>query len=304
MITSRSVNAVLVFILASVSQLLGTIFFGTKVAFGTINGLFNLSVIDSTQKLSIIVCAAMLGAVSWNIITWLFAIPSSSSHALIGGLIGPIVIQYGFGAVNRFGLLFSVLIPLFLSPIIGYIVGTFLFKVSRTLLGNRGRGANTLVKWVQVVSSVLINAFQGSNDAQKGIGVLALLVLSTGTGRLEISQKMIWYSALAISAGLVLGGLKMIRSVGTRIYNVRPLHSMSAQISAASVIVFASLLGFPISGTQVVNSAVMGTGAADRPNAVGWAYAKSMLTAWVVTIPASFALSSLFYFILNYFLGV
>ena len=274
------------------------------MAFGTINGLFNLSVIDSTQKLSIIVCAAMLGAVSWNIITWLFAIPSSSSHALIGGLIGPIVIQYGFGAVNRFGLLFSVLIPLFLSPIIGYIVGTFLFKVSRTLLGNRGRGANTLVKWVQVVSSVLINAFQGSNDAQKGIGVLALLVLSTGTGRLEISQKMIWYSALAISAGLVLGGLKMIRSVGTRIYNVRPLHSMSAQISAASVIVFASLLGFPISGTQVVNSAVMGTGAADRPNAVGWAYAKSMLTAWVVTIPASFALSSLFYFILNYFLGV
>lgn len=299
-ITSRSLNVHVIFVLAFLSQFFGTVFLGTKVAYGTINGLLNLELVGRyPEKVPMAVFAAILAAVVWNVITWISAIPSSSSHALVGGLLGPFLIIFGADAVNGRGLILSVLVPLFTSPMIGYAVGILLFRLCRWSFSRHSVRAGRTLRGTQILTCILINAFQGSNDAQKGIGVLALLALSTGEKRLQTKEGTILLAALALSSGLVLGGLKMIRSVGTRIYGVRPLHSMCSQVSATSVIISASLLGFPISGTQIVNSAIMGVGAADRPNAVGWEYAKSMLTAWVVTIPAAFALSSFFYLILS-----
>lgn len=279
---------------------MGTALGGTKVAYGTINGLLNLELVGrDPDKIPMAVFAAILGAVVWNVITWIFAIPSSSSHALVGGLLGPFLILFGADAVNGRGLIFSVLVPLFISPMIGYTVGIAFFRLCRWFFSRHSVRVGRTLKGTQILTCILINAFQGSNDAQKGIGVFALLALSAGGKGLRTDESTILFAALALSSGLVLGGLKMIRTVGTRIYGVRPLHSMCSQVSASSVIVSASLLGFPISGTQIVNSAIMGVGAADRPNAVGWEYAKSMLKAWAVTIPAAFVLSSLFYLILS-----
>jgi inorganic phosphate transporter, PiT family len=299
-ITSRSLNVYVIFTLAFVSQFLGTVFLGTKVAVNTISSLLNLEQIaKNPQKVSVMICASMLGAIIWNIVTWIFRIPSSSSHAIIGGLIGPFLIEFGTRAIHLDGLIFSVLLPLFTSPLIGYVFGFLIYKINRTYFGKRGIRIKSLFRLSQIITCASINAFQGSNDAQKGVGVLALLLMASSQGNsLNVTNKMLFWSALAISSGLIIGGLKMIKSVGTKIYCVKALHSMSAQVSALTVIGSASVLGFPISGTQIVNSAILGVGAADRPNAVGWEYAKKMLTAWVITIPAALLLSAGFYLIL------
>jgi PiT family inorganic phosphate transporter len=305
-ITSRSLNVYLIFTIAFLSQFLGTLFLGTKVAETTITSLINLEQVrKAPDGLSLMICAAMLGAVLWNIITWVAKIPSSSSHAIIGGLMGPFLVRYGLEGIHLKGIIVSVLLPLFTSPLIGYLFGFLLYKLNQFCLEKLGIRSKNLFRVSHVITCILINAFQGSNDAQKGMGVFALLWLGTATQNNEISvpHNLILWSALAISFGLILGGLKMIKSVGTKIFPVRALHSVSAQMSALAVIGSASLFGFPVSGTQIVNSAILGVGAADRPNAVGWEYAKHMMMTWIITIPSSLLLSVGFYFILSRMIG-
>lgn len=298
-VASRSLNVVLIFILAFLSQFFGTFLLGTKVAKSTVYGLFHVDRIrQDPHAVAAMVCAAVLGAVIWNIITWVAGIPSSSSHAIIGGLMGPFVMHFGFSVINVKGILLSVLLPLFTSPMIGYCFGFFIFKLNEILFGGRSVKIKKLFQGLQISTCILINAFQGSNDAQKGIGILALLlIIHTGAQDFFVPQYIMFFAALTIALGLILGGMKMIKSVGTKIYNVKSLHSVSAQMSSLLVIAMASILGFPVSGTQIVNSSIFGVGAADRPNAVGWLYAKDMLTAWLITIPTSFLISSALYFI-------
>lgn len=305
-ITSRSLNVYAIFTLAFLFQFLGSMFLGTKVAVNTITSLFDLERTGRDPAgIPAVICAAMLGAIIWNIVTWMAKIPSSSSHAIIGGLVGPFLVRYGLEGIRPAGIVFGVLLPLFTSPVIGYVFGFVIFKVNRLCFQNTGVRVKKAFEWSQVATCALINAFQGSNDAQKGMGVIALLLLGTAqSGELAVPDSMIFWSALAISSGLVLGGLKMIKSVGTKIYTVKALHSLSAQTAALAVIGSASALGFPISGTQIVNSSILGVGAADRPNAVGWEYAKSMMKAWVITIPASLALSAGIYLVFDRFLKV
>lgn len=300
-ITSRSLNVYLIFTIAFISQFLGTMFLGTKVAETTIINLINLEQVKRAPGgLSLMVCAAMLGAVLWNIITWVAKIPSSSSHAIIGGLMGPFLVRYGIEGICLKGIIASVLLPLFTSPLIGYVFGFLIYKFNRLCLRKFEIRIKNLFRVSHMITCALINAFQGSNDAQKGMGVLALLwVGASQSSQICVPRNLILWSALAISFGLILGGLKMIKSVGTKIFSVREIHSVSAQMSALAVIGSASLFGFPISGTQIVNSAILGVGAADRPNAVGWEYAKNMMMTWVITIPSSLLLSAGFYFILS-----
>lgn len=304
-VASRSLNVRLIFLLAFLSQFFGTLLLGTKVAQSTVFGLFRMELIAGNPKETAkMLCAAMLGAILWNIVTWIGGIPSSSSHAIIGGLMGPFVMKFGFAVINARGILLSVLLPLFTSPMIGFFFGYLIFKCSETVFGNRSVRIKKLFQGMQISTCVLINAFQGSNDAQKGIGILALLLMvNAGSSVFMVPQGVVPAAAFTIALGLVFGGMKMIRSVGTKIYNVKSLHSMSAQTSALLVIACASVLGFPVSGTQIVNSSILGVGAADRPNAVGWLYAKDMLTAWLVTIPVSFLLSSGFYWAFHYLGG-
>ena len=305
-ITSRSLNVSAIFALAFVFQFLGSLLLGTKVAVNTITSLFDLGKIgEDPAGIPPVVCAAMFGAVVWNIVTWIAKIPSSSSHAMIGGLIGPFLVRYGWEGIRPSGIAFGVLLPLFTSPIVGYVFGFAIFKINRLCFRNAGVGVKKAFEWSQVVTCALINAFQGSNDAQKGMGVVALLLFGTVRGgELTVPDSAVFWSALTISSGLVLGGLKMIKSVGTKIYTVKALHSLSAQTAALAVIGSASVLGLPVSGTQIVNSSILGVGAADRPNAVGWEYAKSMMKAWAITIPASLTLSTGIYIALDRLLKV
>lgn len=300
-IASRSLKPVLIFLLAFLSQFTGVLFLGTKVAKSTIFGLFNIKILQfHSAEIPIMVCAAVLGAIVWNLITWVVRIPSSSSHAIIGGLMGPFVMKYGFSAINGKGIVLSVLMPLFTSPIMGFIIGYWLFSLSQRFLNGCSTRVKKPLQKLQIVTCTLTNAFQGSNDAQKGMGIFGLLIMAqTGNDDFSLPSYIIFFSALIIALGLLIGGSRMIKSVGTKIYNVKALHSMSAQVSSLAVVVVASTLGFPVSGTQIVNSAIFGVGVADGPNAVGWLYAKDMLTAWLITIPASFALSSLFYWIIH-----
>lgn len=300
-IASRSLKPTLIFLLAFLSQFAGVLFLGTKVAKGTIFGLFNMKVLQfHSAEIPTMVCAAVLGAIVWNLITWVASIPSSSSHAIIGGLMGPFVMKYGFSVINGRGIVLSVLIPLFTSPIMGFIIGYWLFRFCHRSLNGYSAHVKKPLQNLQIVTCTITNAFQGSNDAQKGMGIVGLLIMTqTGDYNFSLPSYIILFSAFTIALGLLIGGWRMIKSVGTKIYNVKALHSMSAQVSSLAVVVAASTLGFPVSGTQIVNSAIFGVGAADRPKAVGWLYAKDMLTAWLITIPASFALSSLFYWIIH-----
>ncbi len=300
-ISSRSLGAAFIFILAFFSQFFGTLLLGTKVAQGTIYGLFNVSFVrENSNEIALMISASMLGAIIWDIITWVGGIPSSSSHAVIGGLLGPFIMKFGFSVVNAKGIFLVVLIPLFTSPIIGFFFGYLIFKLNQNIFCGYSVKIKSLLRGLQVSTCILINAFQGSNDAQKGMGILALLLMINGnTSAFVISKNIVLSSALTIALGLVLGGMKMIKSVGTKIYSVKIIHSMSAQTASLFVIVIASVFGFPVSGTQIINSSIFGVGAADRPNAVGWSYAKDMLTAWLITIPFSFLLSSGFYYVFH-----
>ncbi|MCI1965210.1 MAG: inorganic phosphate transporter [Oscillospiraceae bacterium] len=300
-IASRSLNVPFIFALAFFSQFFGTALLGTKVARSTVFGLFRIDpILQSPEETSAMISAAMLGAITWNLITWISKIPSSSSHAIVGGMLGPFVMKFGISVINVKGLLLSVLLPLLTSPIIGFIIGYAIFKLNKVVFGGRSVRIKKLFQKVQVSTCILINAFQGSNDAQKGIGVLALLLMAlSGSSTFRVSQNVMLLSAFTIALGLVLGGMKMIKSVGTKIYNVKSLHSLSAQLSSLFVITTASVMGFPVSGTQIVNSSIFGVGAADRPNAVGWLYAKDMLTAWLITIPTSFLISAGFYWVFH-----
>ncbi|MCI1982468.1 MAG: inorganic phosphate transporter [Oscillospiraceae bacterium] len=298
-VASRSLNVFLVFILAFFSQFLGTLFLGTKVAESMVSGILNLGCVQrSPGGVSAMICASVLGATVWNLLTWVGKIPSSSSHAIVGGLLGPFVLRFGFSVINADGIIFKVFLPLFTSPIIGYGFGYLIFKLNQVCFLGKSIRVKKLFQAVQIATCILINAFQGSNDAQKGMGIAALLLMTTmGGNSLRIPKNIVFLSAFLIAFGLVMGGMKMIKSVGTRIFSVRSLHSVSAQIASMLVVAAASLSGFPVSGTQIVNSSILGVGAADRPNAVGWIYAKNMLVAWFVTIPASFLLSAGFYLV-------
>ena len=291
----------MIFILAFLSQFAGTFFLGTKVARSMVYGLFDVTRIGSDpREAPTIICAAMLGAITWNLVTWVGRIPSSSSHAIIGGLLGPFILKYGFSVINPQGILFRVLFPLFLSPMIGFLFGYIIFRLSERFFKGCNIRVKKLFQGAQVSTCVLLNAFQGSNDAQKAMGIFALLLMTqNGTNRFSLSKGTVLISAFSIALGLLLGGMRMIKSVGTKIYSVKSFHSMCAQAASLVVIGFASVFGFPVSGTQIVNSSIFGVGAADRPNAVGWLYAKNMLIAWLITIPASFLISSGFYMILR-----
>jgi inorganic phosphate transporter, PiT family len=295
-IASRSLNIYFIFFLAFISQLLGTLFLGTKVAMNTAAIVTVSSANADAALFPKLIFASISGALIWNLITWKYKIPSSSSHALVGGLMGPFALQFGLKSINWQSLLAGVVLPLFTSPLIGYVFGYLIYRFNYFFFCRYSIRVKNLFKVFQIITCVLVNAFQGSNDAQKGMGIFVLLlVLSGQSSHMAVPDNIVLIAALSISFGLVLGGVTMIKSVGTKIFGVRTIHSVSAQISSLAVIVSASIMGFPISGTQIVNSSIMGVGAADRPNAVGWLYAKSMLAAWMITIPASFILSALIY---------
>jgi PiT family inorganic phosphate transporter len=250
----------------------------------------------------IIVAAALVGAITWNLITWRAGIPSSSSHALIGGLIGSVIAASGTGALKADGIFSKVLVPLVSSPVIGVLVG-FGFMVVLLNLFQRmhPRKLNDRFRRLQVVSAAFMAFSHGSNDAQKTMGIMTLALIASGAlpHDAPIPLWVILLAASAISLGTAAGGWRIIRTMGQRVVKLDPVHGFAAETTAATIILTASHFGMPVSTTHVISSAIMGVGASDRLSAVRWGVAGNIIVAWILTIPASGAVAWLAWEVLS-----
>jgi inorganic phosphate transporter, PiT family len=244
--------------------------------------------------------AVLFGAITWNLFTWRAGLPSSSSHALIGALIGMGLTAYGIDAV-QWGEVVPVFIALITSPIAGLILAYVVTVVLLNLLRRaRPSQANNVFRRLQIFSSGFVAFSHGANDAQKTMAIITLALFSSGyLSEFAVPTWVALAAALAIGLGTWAGGWRIIRTMGTRIVRMDPVHGFSAQTVAASVIQVATAWGLPVSTTQVVSGAVMGAGATRRFSAVRWGVARRIVWAWVFTIPASAALATLGVLLIN-----
>jgi PiT family inorganic phosphate transporter len=246
-----------------------------------------------------VLVAALVSAIFWNLLTWYLGFPSSSSHALIGGFIGSVVMAAGWSAIQMGGLE-KILIALFASPIVGYVIGYLLLKLIVILSWNATPRINGLFKRGQLLTALALALSHGTNDAQKTMGIITLALVTGGV--LKTFAVPVWVIVLCagmIAAGTAVGGWKLIRTLGGKFYKIRPLDGFTSQLASAVVILSASLVGGPVSTTQVVSSAIMGVGAAERVNKVRWGVAKDIAVAWLLTIPATALVGAGAYWLVN-----
>ena len=252
-----------------------------------------------------IVAAALIGASIWNLITWRLGIPSSSSHALIGGLLGAVIVAVGTSAIIVDGVVGKVILPLAGSPIAG-VIGGFLLMVILLNLFQRAnpRRINERFRRLQVLSAAFMAFSHGSNDAQKTMGIMTLALISAGIlpPDAKVPLWVIVLAASAISFGTAAGGWRIIRTMGQRVVKLDPVHGFAAETTAATIILGASQFGMPVSTTHVISSAIIGVGASDRLSAVRWGVARNIVIAWVLTIPASAIVAALAYVVIAPFL--
>ena len=276
-------------------------FVGAMVSTGvakTIGG----EIVTSPQMVdSTVLIAALFAAIVWNLLTWKIGMPSSSSHALIGGVLGAVTISYGTGAINGNGV-FMIVAGLIGSPVIamfsGYVIMTLLFILFR----NVGRSkVNYISLHIQSLSAAVMAFSHGSNDAQKCMGIITLALLSGGyIGELEVPFLVKIACAFAMCAGTSVGGWRIIRTVGNKIFRLEPVNGLAADINSALTIFTATFLHLPVSTTHVVTGSIMGVGWAKRFRAVHWNVAYSMVGAWVMTIPSTAAVGALVYILIRY----
>ena len=281
--------------MAALCEFIGPFLFGTAVAHTIGKNIVDLSAFD-TKVIDLpvfIIIAMLVGAISWNLITWFFGIPSSSSHALVGGMVGTVLIAYGPDKILWNGLLY-VVASLVLSPLLGLLFGTLFLKATLHLFRNATPGANLFFNRMQILSSIALALSHGANDAQKSMGLITLSLVILGViPTFHIPFWVIFSCAGAIALGTASGGWRIIKTLGTKIYRLRPVHAFCAQTASATVILAAALLGGPVSTTHVVSSSIMGVGAGQRLSAVRWGVAKNIIVAWFITIPASGVISGL-----------
>ena len=253
----------------------------------------------------LVVAAALVGAIVWNLLTWRLGIPSSSSHALIGGLLGASATAVGFSAWQMGGVLGKVIVPLFGSPIAGFAIGFALMVLIFHLFQRaHPKTMNDRFRRLQVLSAAYMAFSHGSNDAQKTMGVMTLALVSAGVlTEFKVPLWVIVLAASAISLGTAAGGWRIIRTMGTKVVKLDPVHGFAAETTAASVIFGASILGMPVSTTHVISSAILGVGSSDRFRAVHWGVARRIGIAWVLTLPASGLVAALAYVVLKPILG-
>lgn len=293
MISSRAFGPRTALGIAAVAEFLGPFLFGVTVA-RTIGD----EIVQSEVLTLTVILSALVGAIIWNLITWYFGIPGSSSHALIGGMVGAVMVGAGFGAI-KLGGLYKVLIALFTSPLIGFIIGFMVTRLIYFFVRNASPRINDFFKNGQLVTALALAFSHGTNDAQKTMGIITLSLLIDGV--LSAFQVPLWViaaSAAAIAIGTSLAGWRLIRTLGGKFYKIRPLHSFATQLSSAGVILAASFFGVPVSTSQVVSSAIIGVGSAERASKVRWSVAEDIITAWLITIPASGLLAAGTYWLL------
>jgi len=274
---------------------------GTAVAKTIASGIAATPSGDAGQ---VVVAAALVGGITWDLVTWRAGIPSSSSHALIGGLMGAAVAAAGIGALNASGIVEKVVVPLVLSPILGIVVGfTVMVVLLNVFRRAHPRRLNGRFRQLQILSAAYMALSHGSNDAQKTMGIVTLALVAGGVlTEPVVPFWVIIMAAAAMAFGTAAGGWRIIRTMGQRVVKLDPVHGFAAETTAATIIVGASVFGMPVSTTHVISSAIMGVGASDRFSAVRWGVAGNIVVAWVLTIPASAAVSWVAWQVLSRFL--
>ena len=293
-ISSRALSPRLAMILTAIAEFCGPFLFGVAVA-KTIG-----SEIVAPELMTLpVLLAALTGAILWNLITRYLGIPSSSSHALIGGLIGAVFAGVGGEFIKLAGVL-KVFAALFLSPVLGLAAG-FLFTRLVYFLGRSATmKINRFFKNTQILTGMSLALSHGANDAQKTMGIITLGLVTTGyLNSFEVPLWVVTISAGAIALGTSIGSWKLIKTLGAKFFRIRPVHGFSTQVASAAVILGAALLGGPVSTTQVVGSTIMGVGAADRVNKVRWGVAGNIVMAWLLTIPTTGVLGGLLFYLFN-----
>jgi len=295
-------------------------FFGTHVAHTIGAGMVSHGAV--TQ---LVILCALLGALSWNLITWYLGLPSSSSHALIGGLLGAAISHAYFNlkqhydlilrmpsfklehpalsVVNGHNVLYKVLIPMIVSPVLGFVIGFLVILILLKIFHKmRPELLNRLFRKLQLFSSGFLAFSHGSNDAQKTMGIITLSLMTFGllknNNTFEIPIWVICSCAMTLSLGTMTGGWRIIKTMSSKVIKMKPIHGFSVELASAGIITAASHFGFPVSTTHIVSTAIMGVGSMVKVSAVKWGIVKNIVVAWVCTIPVCMILSASFYFVL------
>lgn len=249
-----------------------------------------------------VVLAAILGAIVWNLVTWYFGIPSSSSHALVGGLVGAGLAKGGVAMVSWSGLLDKVVYPLVASPLAGFVIAFVVMSVVALAFGhmNAKRTGKTF-RGLQLLSSAAMAFSHGSNDAQKAMGIITLALVANGMiDKPEVPMWVKLACALTMALGTAAGGWRIIHTMGQKIIRLDPVNGFAAETAGATVILTASHFGMPISTTHAITASIFGVGASKRASAVRWQVARGVLVAWVVTIPASATVGAISYWLIHF----
>ncbi len=297
-IASRAMSARAALLLAAAAEFLGPLLFGVAVA-TTIGKDF----VDPESITATTLIAALVAANTWNIITWWFGIPSSSSHALAGGLVGAALIYGGVAIIKMDGLI-KIATALFLSPILGFIFGWLMLKFTYWLARGATPKINTTFNRAQVLTSTALALSHGANDAQKAMGIIVMGLVTLGfQDSFYVPKWVILAGAIPIGLGTASGGWRIIHTLGGKFFRIRPIHSFTSQLASALVIFGASMLGGPVSTTHVVSSTIVGVGAAERKSQVRWLNLTDIGVAWLITVPITAALAALLYWPLSVLLG-
>ena len=297
-IASRALSPRAALLISAAADFVAPFLFGVAVA-KTVGS----EIVDPNSVTITVVLAALASASLWNIITWWYGIPSSSSHALAGGLIGGAVIFGGIGVLKLDGIL-KVTLALFTSPILGFVAGWLTLRVILLLARGATPKINRTFNRLQLITATALSLSHGTNDAQKTIGIIALAMVTLGfTDKFTIPTWAILASAAAMGLGTALGWWRIIHTLGGKFYRIRPVHSFASQLTSAAVILGFSVLGGPVSTTHVVSSSIVGVGAAQRKSQVRWTNLSDIGVAWLVTIPVTVALAAVLYVLMRPIFG-
>jgi PiT family inorganic phosphate transporter len=306
-ISSRALAPMNALVLAALGNFVGAFFLGTAVAQTLGKGIVDPTLLHTGNSGVFVVMAALIGATLWNTLTWYFGIPSSSSHALLGGLIGAFVMGWGFTPIH-WPKVYSILVVMVVSPLVGFALTFVLTRVvmdfSRRLHPKAGRVFDRL----QVLTLMTQALSHGTNDAQQSMGVITFVLILLGLhaapvkGPLLIPVWVIIACSLAIAIGTMIGGWRVIKTLGVGLYKVTTVHAFMSQAASSLIIYVTALLGYPISTTQVISSSVIGAGAATRFNMIRWGVVRDMAIAWLITIPSSALMAGISFYLIKHLL--
>ena len=297
-VSTRAISVRGAIVMAAVLNFAGAMI-STKVA-----GTIGKGIVDSSNVTQMVVLAGVTGAIVWDLITWYYGLPSSSSHAIIGGIIGAVFAHAGVAALKWAGLK-KIILALLISPVLGTIIGFIFMLIIYRVFGNKSPSIlNKNFRRMQVVSAAFMAFSHGTADAQKSMGVITLALVSYGTLKtFAVPWEVMIGCATAMALGTAAGGWRIIKTVGHDFVKLQPVHGFCVETASAGVILGASAFGMPTSTTHVITSAILGVGLSKRLNAVNWNVAKRIVIAWILTIPASALVAYLTYQVLNPLLG-